>query len=592
MDLTLSDAAKAALMVVLPENGDSNVIEIAEDGGSETRGGDVDRNGKIDDWEQVTFTCNSMYPCMVTVENNVGTIVASWSSMQIEGGMMAGVTHMVPDEPRDPMVVGGADRARPSVVKRAIDETDIIQHYLDFTGGDPAALAAVAAPPAANRVMLNKLMRDGDSSTFELKGDFVEITAAGGGATPMIKSDATDDNGGLMIMAGADGHDISQDDLDRWHFHSLERDWSHRLPDEPKDAPLYGGFETNALVADDIEVNKEREFEKLFTLNADGELGNISGNPELNGTLAMFMYDGQDKTYQNSKGANEDFRGEFATVSGLFRCGATCWLVKEEEEEKDGTVTVTVSVMADNGGGAPHATDFATLEFVPDDPEAMASVPDWAWSTYGAWLTTPQAMTGRHSIGMFATGGGVANALADTEYFAKLEGTAEYKGVAVGYYVDGITAVVTAGTAGTFSATATLTADFNTTQDMLSGTISNFHDANGMAMSEFVVNLDAANLSGTGAAAGTTSGHAKGVDWTGNWAGQLGGAPDANVEGLALDSNSVGTLLANIKDLSADGVTTSYDDFPTGATGTFDAQNATSGVTGAFGAHLQPKPKE
>ena len=109
---------------------------------------------------------------------------------------------------------------------------------------------------------------------------------------------------------------------------------------------------------------------------------------------------------------------------------------------------------------------------------------------------------------------------------------------------------------------------------MLSGTISNFHDANGMEMSEFVVNLDAATMTNgaVAATAGTTSGHAKGVDWTGNWAGQLGGAPDANVEGLALDSTTAGTLLANIKDLSAAGVTTSYDDFPTGATGTFDAQ--------------------
>ena len=573
-DLSLTERAMAAFAGILQDPGDSDTVMI-DAGMTEIR-------------EGVTFHCNSDYDCEVMVSNNLGTIIATWSSQEIEGGMMAGVTHSMDPVPRDPMVVGGADRARPSVVNRAIDEANIIQHYLDFTGTDPeasAALTAVDAPPTANRVMLNKLVRDGDSSTFELKGDFVEMTAAGGGAAPMIKSDATDDNGGLMIMAEADGHDISQDDLDRWHFHSLERDWSHRLPDEPKDAPLYGGFETNALVADDIEVNKEREFEKLFTLNADGELEDISGNPELNGTLAMFMYDGQDSTYQNSKGANEDFRGGFAAVSGLFRCGDVCWLVKDKKEG-------TVSVMA-NDNGAPHATNFATLEFVPDDPEAMASVPDWAWSTYGAWLTTPQAMTGRHSIGMFATGGGVANALADTEYFAELEGTAEYKGVAIGYYVDGITTAATAGTAGTFSATATLTAVFDAT-DMLSGTISNFHDANGMEMSEFVVNLDAATMTNgaVAATAGTTSGHAKGVDWTGNWAGQLGGAPDANVEGLALDSTTAGTLLANIKDLSAAGVTTSYDDFPTGATGTFDAQNATSGVTGAFGAHLQPKPKE
>ena len=410
--------------------------------------------------------------------------------------------------------------------------------------------------------------------TFELQGDFVEIqaepTPPAADPDPVIPSSSTDDAGGPTI--NADGLAI---DPSGWRVHALERDWAHRLPDDPEDAPLYGGFETNALIVENIEGDKTRQFDELFTLTA-GELTGLTGDPTANAGYAEFDYDGQANTYQNQKGQNEDWRGSFANVPGVYRCTtANCWLVKDR-------MTGMVRAMADDSN-APHATDFATLEFVPDDPKAMASVADWAYQTFGVWLTTPQNDAGQHSIGQIATSGGVAGMLpaTATEYYDELEGSASYRGLALGYY-----AVTTTGNedAGSFTATAALTANFDT--DMLGGTVSNFHDANGEAMDEFVVNLEDAQMTNGAGAAGTVTGHGMGIPWTGGaWQGTLGGVPDANVEGVTF---AAGVASTDIKDLSAAGVTTSAADYPTAVTGNFDAFSAEIAVTGAFGADLQP----
>ena len=234
--------------------------------------------------------------------------------------------------------------------------------------------------------------------------------------------------------------------------------------------------------------------------------------------------------------------------------------------------TVSVQLGMDEPDG-----NFAALEFVPDNADDMASVPDWAWMAFGAWLTTPNDDDGQHSLGLIATGGGLADMLpSGAAYYTTLTGEATYQGLALGYYVDGIgTAPVT----GTFAATATLSADFDT--DMLSGTVSNFHDANGEAMDEFVVDMVETGMTDGGVTSGTTSGHANGVDWAGSWAAQLGGAPDDNVDGIAF---ATGVASAVLNDLSAASHTTSAADHPLGATGTFDAWNSASAVTGAFGA--------
>ncbi len=509
----------------------------------------------------VDFSCPAGgESCVVRLRNAAGVVQASYWDENSAEAMLA-----LAPVPRNPLVVGGAMRANGKLVHGLIAEMGLIVTYTDVN----MAAGATAVPDPAE---VNELQHPG---TFELQGDFVEVQEEPAGTAadpdPIIKSTQTDADGGPEL--NADGLDISAADLATWRVHSLERDWAHRLPEEPADAPLYGGFVTNALVGENIGSNKTRAFDELFTLNMDGELVSLLGNPSSNGGMAMFTYDGVADTYQNGKDQSEDFRGSFAGVSGLFRCSdADCWLVKDRMK---GTVSVQLGMDEPDG-------NFAALEFVPDNADDMASVPDWAWMAFGAWLTTPNDDDGQHSLGLIATGGGLADMLPETEYYAVLEGEATYKGVALGYYVDDATS--TAPETGTFTATATLNVDFDADNN-ISGTVSNFHNANGEAMNEFVVDLVTETLGATGGAAGMTSGHANGVDWAGSWAAQLGGAPDDNVDGISF---TTGMASADVNDLSADSHTTSAADHPLGATGTFDAHNSASAVTGAFGADLQP----
>ena len=84
-DLSLTERAMAAFAGILQDPGDSDTVMI-DAGMTEIR-------------EGVTFHCNSDYDCEVMVSNNLGTIIATWSSQEIEGGMMAGVTHSMGSSP-------------------------------------------------------------------------------------------------------------------------------------------------------------------------------------------------------------------------------------------------------------------------------------------------------------------------------------------------------------------------------------------------------------------------------------------------------------------------------------------------------------
>ena len=253
----------------------------------------------------VDFSCPAGgEDCFVRLRNAAGVVLVSYWNGDSAGPMLA-----LAPVPRDPLVVGGAKRANDLAVHGVIDETGLIVTFTDFVEGDVTGTGT--APTAQEPVGVNKLQHPG---TFELQGDFVEIQApATPNPDPIIKSTQTDADGGPEL--NADGLDISAADLATWRVHSLERDWAHRLPEEPADAPLYGGFVTNALVGENIGSHKTRAFDELFTLNMDGELVSLLGNPSSNGGMAMFTYDGVAGTYQNGKDRSEDFRGSFAGVS-------------------------------------------------------------------------------------------------------------------------------------------------------------------------------------------------------------------------------------------------------------------------------------
>ena len=616
MDLDLSETAQERLKGItgMADAGASDTISISA-GGSVTVAGTPG----------VTFTCQSMYPCTVTVTNSLGNITATSMTKKMEADADPMVTASAPI-PRMAGDVAGADRVNAAALHNLIrgdaDSNNVVETNVQFKApvaagtaltneernaaagtieGDSVVESSGTSPatsPDVEQAMVKKLVRSGETATFELKGDLVE-PVADSTKEPMIKSDATVSDSmpadttpaGMQLVLPDAGADGLSTDLTGWRLHQLVRDWSHRLPDEPEDAPLYGGFHTNALVFENIDTDKERAFDKLFTLSTGdnaGRLENVSGDPMSNlandHSLAMFEYDGPTGTKQDKKDQNEQFRGTFAGVAGNYQCTAAdggCWLTVD----KKGVVSVV-----DNAQSAP-GTVHSTLAFTPDDPKAMASVPDWTYMTFGAWMTTPAAMTGLHSFGLVDQTGGLASSLADSDTAGSyninaLTGTATYKGAAAGYYAKtGANAA-----AGAFTASAELTADFGAAageaDNKLSGQVSNFHDANGKAMDEMVVDLDAAgdsNVNGTGAATGSTSGHANGVAWTGNWRAQLTGAADAKVTGLTLPA--LGTVQATIEAAKA-------SEYPTGVVGAFDASNTAIAVTGAFGANLQAPADE
>ena len=86
MTLELGEGEQEALQGVLPRTGDSDMLEIAA-GETETRAG-------------VMFACDSMYDCTVTLTNNLGEILAEWSSMMLPDGR-ASVTGSLPPAPAE-----------------------------------------------------------------------------------------------------------------------------------------------------------------------------------------------------------------------------------------------------------------------------------------------------------------------------------------------------------------------------------------------------------------------------------------------------------------------------------------------------------
>ena len=118
-------------------------------------------------------------------------------------------------------------------------------------------------------------------------------------------------------------------------------------------------------------------------------------------------------------------------------------------------------------------------------PNAMIILPDQDWIAFGVWMTTPDATTGQHRLGVVFEGmeryndAGAAAALA----VGGLNGSAIYTGGAAGIYVDG-----PSGTNGFFTANASLTANFDVDGDgtadtgdyTLGGQINDFVNSQGL----------------------------------------------------------------------------------------------------------------
>ena len=607
MDVDVSGVtAQARLLAVLPESGTSDTIMI-EAGGSATRGSGLG----------VTFTCDSAYPCTVTVTNSLGTILASVTTQMDPDGTEPTVMASLPD-PVDTFAVlndGSAVSIRalmgnpaapggtPAVAAPTLTPTELIGMGIGGPGVLDASMAGLRSDFQANGAALTDV------------GGNTPPVAAGPGLSPLLRmgttiTGATDAISGGDIASAPDG----------WVMKTLFRDWGDTAGDGD------GGFETGAIVVKNLGEGTPHPFDRalylkyaipaaqsMFRLSvtADGTvaLDSLATSVDIDSAAtptntnaatatarqwAEMIFDGDSlvgaQSQDNNVNASETFTGTYFGASGQFQCvaatGANCGIMRNA----DGDV-----VIIDTDATTPGIQGGGRWTFTPD-PDAMIDVPDQDWMAYGAWLTTPDNGTGNHRLGVFFNGldtwAPATDALTATTNNA-LRGSATYSGGATGVYVDGADS-------GLFTADAALTATFdknstatNVDADdyMISGRIDNFRGTNGVFLgddtqaspndpdaggeNDWVVVLGAFDFQATtdgSITATATTGSADGVSWTGSWNGQFFGPSGTQTAPLA-PSGVAGQFWAQTPIADADVATTPHDE-----------TTPVTAVVGAFGA--------
>ena len=257
--------------------------------------------------------------------------------------------------------------------------------------------------------------------------------------------------------------------------------------------------------------------------------------------------------------AGTSFKGNFNGAPGTYTCTTTTGT--------DCDVTITP-------GGTYSTAD--TWTFTPELNSTAWRV-DSEFMSFGWWMQEPNSANGTYTFEYYADGSTVYAPPTGTAPDTLATGTATYSGRAAGkYVVQNIgDAGVTGGVAHQFTAAATLNASFSAAANSISGTISGFTaddgSSPGWAVTLHSKTLGAETALGTGTEAGfpvrtQTDPSRPGYDGTtatigdqtayGDWTGQYFG-------------NASGTGTAA---------------YPLGVGGTFQADNESVSIAGAFGA--------
>ena len=198
------------------------------------------------------------------------------------------------------------------------------------------------------------------------------------------------------------------------------------------------------------------------------------------------------------------------------------------------------TVSTANDGMISSAGD--TWTFTPDSDlagEVMIDLPDADHLYFGWWLKEPADAEGAYAFRTFS-GGTVPFAVGDkftSGHTDGLHGTASYQGRAAGQYVtkDFTGGVLSGGTAGVFTATASLTANFGgddiavNDQFNIRGSVTEFRDVErdrsleGWSVTLNKVDLAPGSASFGGAAGDTTTATLGVVTGTGTWEGAFFG---------------------------------------------------------------------
>ncbi len=267
----------------------------------------------------------------------------------------------------------------------------------------------------------------------------------------------------------------------------------------------------------------------------------------------------------------DSFSGTLYGVPGKYSCSGTgdCTLTRND----DGVLAVT--------GGTFTFTANPTNTDTEDDHVILGSKPDTDYLVFGYWL---QKSTGdRYGVGVFAEGSVPFDYATTT--LADLDGTATYDGSATGMYALKALAIVdgkvvgTPAEAGQFSANVSLTAHFGSTGDggthvngsdrisaaeafTISGMVDNFQNAAGDTISDWALNLNAADIDGLTATSRMFSDDTGKGDLMGQWSGAFYGSP--------------------VNAPTGDSVAT--DNYPSSVAGEFTGHFSDGHVIGSFGA--------
>ena len=232
--------------------------------------------------------------------------------------------------------------------------------------------------------------------------------------------------------------------------------------------------------------------------------------------------------------ADDDFSGTLYGVPGKYACSdsGACTLTRDA----DGDLMVTGAFTFTPSETVTDTDDMHMVEGVILDPDYLI---------FGYWMQEQEATQGtKYGVGVFAEG----NQDYTVSRIATLQGTATYEGPATGMYakkdlsVEGGEVVGTPSAVGQFSADASLTAHFGSTDSgtpvngsdkispaealTVSGTIDNFMDAGGdMINANWSLSLDAAELDGVNTDGDAFNGDTTGTGGTGKWSGQFYGNP-------------------------------------------------------------------
>ena len=279
------------------------------------------------------------------------------------------------------------------------------------------------------------------------------------------------------------------------------------------------GLTEHITVYTNIE-NPRRPFGSVYPLNEGNVLVVDFATHSMRVQSSDFPLPNFDREYTTEEDLS--FQGTFHGVAGIYEC-----------------TTAPCAVSTANDGMISSTGD--TWTFTPDSDlagEIMIDLPDTDYLHFGWWLKEPDDAEGSYAFRTFS-GGKVPFTVGNkfTSSADGLIGTASYRGRAAGQYVtkDFSGGVLSGGTAGVFTATALLTANFGgddialNDQFNIRGSVTAFRDEDrnraleGWSVTLNKVDLAPGSASFGGTAGDTTTATLGGVTGTGTWEGAFFG---------------------------------------------------------------------